>query len=135
MRNTVGISHRLKRAWLDDVLDRLVQTTDEKELRAFVDQRLQDELPGKESRAKASGITSDRGVALRVFDPDSPSRLDARTAALTGSGDWVPLQAEFEVRPETGLVQLQLCREPSWKFDNKLAGTIWIDDVELIRTR
>ena len=85
--------------------------------------------------AKASGITSDRGVALRVFDPDSPSRLDARTAALTGSGDWVPLQAEFEVRPETGLVQLQLCREPSWKFDNKLAGTIWIDDVELIRTR
>ncbi len=25
MRNTVGISHRLKRAWLDDLLDRLVK--------------------------------------------------------------------------------------------------------------
>jgi hypothetical protein len=56
MRNTVGISHRLKRAWLDDVLDRLVQTKEEKELRAFVDHRLQDELPGKEARAKAAGI-------------------------------------------------------------------------------
>lgn len=56
MRNTVGISHRLKRAWLDDLLDQLVQMTDEKELRAFVDQRLRDELPGKESRAKAAGI-------------------------------------------------------------------------------
>jgi hypothetical protein len=56
MRNTVGISHRLKRAWLDDLLDRLVQTRDIKELRAFVDQRLRDELPGKEARAKAAGI-------------------------------------------------------------------------------
>lgn len=56
MRYTVGISHRLKRAWLDDLLDRLVQTRDEKELRAFVDQRLRDELPGKEARAKAAGI-------------------------------------------------------------------------------
>lgn len=72
MRNTVGISHRLKRAWLDDVLDRLVQTRDEKELRAFVDQRLRDELPGKEARAKAAGIllriwsgVEEKHVALR----------------------------------------------------------------------
>ena len=71
MRNTVGISHRLKRAWLDDVLDRLVQTTDQKELRAFVDQRLREELPGKEARAKAAGIL------LRIW-----SRVDAKHVAL-----------------------------------------------------
>ena len=71
MRNTVGISHRLKRAWLDDLLDRLVQTRDEKELRAFVDQRLREELPGKDSRAKAAGIL------LRIW-----SGVDARHMAL-----------------------------------------------------
>ena len=71
MRSTVGISQRLKRAWLDDVLDRLVQTTDEKELRVFVDQRLRDELPGKEARAKAAGIL------LRIW-----SRVDAEHIAL-----------------------------------------------------
>ncbi len=76
MRNTVGISHRLKRAWLDDVLDRLVQTTDEKELRAFVDQRLRDELPGKEARAKASGII------LRIWSGIDPKHVCLRNRAV-----------------------------------------------------
>ena len=40
MRKIVGISQKIKRAWLDAVLDQLVQTTDEKELRAFLDQHL-----------------------------------------------------------------------------------------------
>jgi hypothetical protein len=71
MKSTVGISHRLKRAWLDDLLDRLVQTQDEKELRAFVDQRLRDELPGKDARAKAAGIL------LRIW-----CRVDVKHLAL-----------------------------------------------------
>jgi len=76
MRNTVGISHRLKRAWLDDVLDRLVQTTEEKELRVFVDQRLLDELPGKEARAKAAGIL------LRIWSGVDSKHLAMRDRAV-----------------------------------------------------
>jgi hypothetical protein len=38
------------------VLDHLVHTTDEKEIRAFLDQQLRFELPGTESRVKALGI-------------------------------------------------------------------------------
>lgn len=56
MRKIVGISQKIKRSWLDAVLDHLAQTTNEKELRAFVDEHLRKELPGTESRAKASGI-------------------------------------------------------------------------------
>jgi hypothetical protein len=73
---TVGMSQRLKRAWLDDVLDRLVQTTDEKELRAFVDQRLREELPGKEGRAKAIGII------LRIWGAADPKHLALRNRAV-----------------------------------------------------
>jgi hypothetical protein len=76
MRNTVGISHRLKRAWLDDVLDRLVQAADKKELREFVDQRLREELPGKESRAKASGII------LRIWNDVDPKHATLRNRAV-----------------------------------------------------
>src|ERR1019366_5791471 len=76
MRNTVGISHRLKRAWLDDVLDRLVQTTDEKELRAFADQRLREELPGKEARVKASGII------LHIWSRVEPQHVALRNRAV-----------------------------------------------------
>ncbi len=77
MRNTVGISHRLKRAWLDDLLDRLVQTRDEKELRAFVDLRLQDELPGKDARAKAAGIL------LRIWSGVEPKHVALRDRAVS----------------------------------------------------
>lgn len=73
---TVGMSQRLKRAWLDEVLDRLVQTTDEKELRAFVDQRLREELPGNEGRAKAIGIL------LRIWSGVDPKHLALRNRAL-----------------------------------------------------
>lgn len=76
MRNTVGISHRLKRAWLDDLLDRLVQTREEKELRAFVDQRLRDELPGKDARAKAAGIL------LRIWSGVEPKHVALRDRAV-----------------------------------------------------
>jgi len=76
MRKTIGISHRLKRAWLDDVLDRLGETKHEKELRAFVDKRLRDELPGKESRAKASGII------LRIWSGVEPKHIALRDRAV-----------------------------------------------------
>src|ERR1035441_6275444 len=76
MRNTVGISHRLKRAWLDDVLDHLVQTTDEKELRAFVDYRLRDDRRGKEARAKAAGIL------LRIWSGVDSKHVSLRNRAV-----------------------------------------------------
>lgn len=77
MRKTIGISHRLKRAWLDDVLDRVVQATDERQLRAFVDHRLREELPGKEARAKATGIV------LRIWNGVDPKHASLRNRAVS----------------------------------------------------
>ena len=76
MRKIVGISQRLKRAWLDALLDRLVQTTDEKELRAFLDKHLREELPGTESRAKAAGII------LRIWSGIDPKHVVLRDRAV-----------------------------------------------------
>ena len=67
---------KIKRAWLDAVLDRLVQTTDEAELRAFLDKHLKDELPGKESRAKSAGIV------LRIWSGIPPERVALRDRAV-----------------------------------------------------
>ena len=47
MRKVVGIDRKIKRAWLDAVLDRLAQTTDETELRAFLDERLEGRIAGQ----------------------------------------------------------------------------------------
>jgi len=76
MRKVVGISQKIKRVWVDAVLDRFVKTTDEAELRTFLDKHLKDELPGKESRAKATGIV------LRIWSGIPPERVALRDRAL-----------------------------------------------------
>lgn len=76
MRKIVGIDRKIKRAWLDATLDRLAQTGDEAELRSFLDKHLKDELPGKESRAKSSG------VILRIWSGIPPERAALRDRAV-----------------------------------------------------
>lgn len=76
MKKIVGISQKIRRSWMDAVLDRLAQTDDDGELRAFLDEYLTADLPGKESRAKAAGIV------LRIWSGEPVDRLDLRRRAL-----------------------------------------------------
>lgn len=76
MRKVVGIDRKIKRAWVDAVLDRLSQTTDEAELRLFLDKLLKAELPGKESRAKSTGIV------LRIWSSIPQERVALRDRAV-----------------------------------------------------
>ena len=92
MRKVVGIDRKIKRAWVDAVLDRLTQTTDEAELRTFLDKHLKDELPGKESRAKTTGII------LRIW-----SGIPAVSGRLCGTGPWRCCPAS-PARSESGCI-------------------------------
>ena len=76
MRKVVGISLKIKRKWLDSTLDRLTKTTDEADLRSFLDKQLKDELPGNEGRAKTAGIV------LRIWSSVPPQRLALRDRAV-----------------------------------------------------
>ena len=76
MRAVLGIDRKIKRAWLDALLDHLTQTTDHEELRRFLDERLAEELPGNASRAKSVGI------ALKIWSGISANRLPLRDRAI-----------------------------------------------------
>lgn len=76
MRKVVGISQKIKRVWLDALLDQCAQTTDKTELRSFLDKQLREDLPGKESRAKTSGIIR------RIWSSIPPERLILRDRAI-----------------------------------------------------
>jgi len=76
MRAVIGIDRKIKRAWLDVLLDHLAQTTDPEELRRFMDERLAEELPGAASRAKSVGIS------LKIWSGIPANRVPLRDRAV-----------------------------------------------------
>ncbi len=81
---------------------------------------------------RARGLTTDQGVGFRIYDAERQSRVDLRTKTVSGTCDWKTLETMFSVPRHSRLLQIQLVRQPSSKFDNKLAGTVWIDDISLV---
>ena len=94
---------------------------------------------------RAQGITTDSGprfILQDAYDPAtlvdvssksaSPIRFSISTENLTGTSDWSPHQLEFKTTGNTRLLIVKLARPPSHKFDNKLAGTVWLARVSLL---
>jgi hypothetical protein len=86
-----------------------------------------------QAHVKSEGLTTDQGVRLRIYDPESPARLDTATEPLLGSTDWRFLEKTIEVGPATRIVAVEVVRKPSLKFDSKIAGTLWLDGLSLVR--
>lgn len=84
---------------------------------------------------QTEALTTSEGIRFRIFDPQAPGRLDVRTAQLTGTHDWTALDQVVLVPVGTRLITVQICRDPSPKFDNKIQGTAWIDAVSLVPAR
>ncbi len=80
---------------------------------------------------RTEGITTDCGVTLRLFDPVDRQRLDVGTQQMRGTNGWTLESTNFTVQPGTALVTLEFARPASRKFDNKIAGTAWLDSVEV----
>jgi tetratricopeptide (TPR) repeat protein len=81
---------------------------------------------------RTSEITTDKGIGFRVYDPDAPVNLDMRTKQLRGTGEWTELETPVPVKEQTKRIRVQVVRDRSEKFDDKIKGTAWIDDVRLI---
>ncbi|MGB2627845.1 MAG: carbohydrate binding domain-containing protein, partial [Candidatus Acidiferrum sp.] len=84
---------------------------------------------------RTEAISTDRGICVAISDPRHSSKLQLQTSELFGSNPWTRVQEDFVTGHDTHFIKLALRRLPSWKFDNKLAGTVWIDDVGLTYLR
>ncbi|MGB7493669.1 MAG: hypothetical protein WBR26_10525 [Candidatus Acidiferrum sp.] len=84
---------------------------------------------------KTDQISTDRGICFEIVDPWHPSQVEVLTSDFKGTNTWMPVQAEIVTGPDTNLLEIVLRRVPSWKFDNKLSGTAWVDDIELKATK
>lgn len=81
---------------------------------------------------RTEGVTTDSGVRFFMYDPFHPTQVQTLTANMTGTNPWTPVNTELITAADTDLLVIALRRIPSWKFDNKLRGTVWVDDVRLV---
>lgn len=83
------------------------------------------------ARIRAQGITTDSGPRLQVCDAYDLGKIFASTENLVGTSGWGQQHSEFATLPDTRLLLVRIVRPVSNKFDNQIAGTVWIDDVRL----
>lgn len=76
-------------------------------------------------------LSTDQGVRFKLFDPRHPSDVHILTPNLTGTNSWTLVRSDVETGSNTNLLEIELTRSPSWKFDNKIHGTVWVDDISL----
>lgn len=80
---------------------------------------------------RTDDISTESGFRFVLLDPNHPAELPVSTPDLTGTNAWTPVEASVTTGPETHFLLIQLRRLPSRLFDNKLSGTVWVDDVSL----
>lgn len=80
---------------------------------------------------RTEGLTTDQGLRFRISDAEVPSRMDVIFEQFTGTMPWSVVEHDLRVPPQTRLLQVQVVRQASMKFDNRVGGTAWIDDVTL----
>jgi len=81
---------------------------------------------------RVQGITTDSGPRFQIQDAYDSSKLSLSTDNLVGTSGWLPQQLEFKSGSKTRLLVIRAARPPSAKFDNQIAGTVWIDRLSLI---
>jgi hypothetical protein len=82
---------------------------------------------------KGERLSTDRGLFMEVRGVDCPG-LRVQVPERTGSWDWQTETLAFETPEECLMGRVGLRRNESLKFDNKIAGDLWIDAVELVQT-
>jgi tetratricopeptide (TPR) repeat protein len=81
---------------------------------------------------RTEDISTDAGMRFEIADPKDSRALDVLTQNETGNVPWTLEQVDFIAGPKTHVVAVRIARKPSERLDNKLRGTVWIDDVSLV---
>ena len=81
---------------------------------------------------RSENLTTDRGISLRIHDPADQQRLNLSSEEICGTKEWTELSIDLSVTGEPRLLKIEVERSPSRMFDNKISGSVWIDDVACV---
>jgi tetratricopeptide (TPR) repeat protein len=81
---------------------------------------------------KTDSITTTNGLFFSVTGHDCKG-FYKKSDVITGTNLWREIEMEFETPPECTAISINIRREKSYKLDNKIGGTAWIDGISLAR--
>jgi hypothetical protein len=81
---------------------------------------------------RTNEISTESGMQFEIVDPKDQANLDICTQNETGTAPWTLEQIDFTTGPRTRMIMIRIARKPSERLDNKIRGTVWIDDVSLV---
>lgn len=81
---------------------------------------------------KTDSITTTNGLFFSVAGHDCKG-LYKKSDVITGTNLWREIEMEFETPSECSALSISIRRERSYKLDNKIGGTAWIDGISLIQ--
>ncbi|MFZ0333504.1 MAG: hypothetical protein WAN10_16525 [Candidatus Acidiferrales bacterium] len=79
---------------------------------------------------RTQSISTDSGMRFEILDLND-YEVSLMTPDLTGTNAWSPERTDVTTGRNTHFLDIRLRRLPSRLFDNKLSGTVWVDDVSL----
>lgn len=80
---------------------------------------------------RTDAISTESGMRFEIEDLNDNGTY-VLTPDLTGTNSWTPVRADVTTGQSTHFLLIRLRRLPSRLFDNKLSGTVWVDDVSLV---
>ena len=84
------------------------------------------------AEVQSDGLTTDQGLFFHIFDPIHAGILEVKTPQVRGTVRRSQITAEISVSPATQAVMVELERQASERFDNKINGTLHIYQVSLL---
>ncbi len=88
-------------------------------------------------RVRLDSLASKGGLRwqLRCLLPEAEAGVLADGPRVMGSADWAPFDLRFEVPESCIYQQLTLVSAGTRAFERKLDGTLWFDDLKILRVK
>ncbi len=80
---------------------------------------------------RTENITTDKGISLRLSTPQNAGP-ELVTSALTDTHPWTQVGFKWHSPRNVRLAQICLVRRRSDNLYNAIAGTVWVDDVQMV---
>jgi len=76
-------------------------------------------------------LTTNSGIFLRLNTPFNDA-IGAATPQITGTIPWTRFNIAWKATRDVHIAQICLVRLQSQKLDNRISGSVWLDDVALV---